>query len=193
MKLVVGLGNPGSQYAKTRHNIGRRLVEALAETRHANWQTNKALRSQWIQLDQEGSPFLVALPESFMNESGETIRLLAEHFRIDFNSELLVVVDDVSLPFGRLRLRASGQDGGHLGLRSIEEVMRSQTYARLRIGIAPSESLAESLESYVLRPFKAEEERRLPEIFERAVQSCILWITGPIEKAMDYTNKPLPD
>ncbi len=125
-----------------------------------------------------------------MNESGEAVRRLAGHFKIDFKSELLVVVDDAALPFGRLRLRARGSDGGHRGLRSIESALGSQDYARLRVGIAPAKPVEEPLEKYVLRSFKSEEERKLGEILRRGIESCKLWVTGPIERAMDQTNKP---
>lgn len=191
MKLIVGLGNPGSQYAKTRHNIGRRLIEEFAKTHKTRWKTGKRLHAEWIEVSYEGVPFIAATLDSFMNESGRIVRLLVEHFGVNFKTDLLVVMDDAALPFGRLRLRGSGQDGGHRGLKSIEEVLASKAYARLRIGIAPPKPLSEPLEQYVLRPFKAEEEKRLPEIFDRVLESCLLWGVGPIEKAMNYANKPL--
>jgi PTH1 family peptidyl-tRNA hydrolase len=126
-----------------------------------------------------------------MNESGEAVRRLVAHFGIHFKSDLLVVMDDAALPLGRLRLRASGEDGGHLGLRSIERALGSQGYARLRIGIMPSHPTASSLEEFVLSPFEADEKHRLEEILRRSVASCRLWVTGSMAKAMDYTNKPL--
>lgn len=192
MKLIVGLGNPGSRYTQTRHNIGRRLIEALAQSYKARWTQSKNLHAQWAEVNEGGIPFLLALPELYMNESGEGVRQLVDHFGIHFQSDLLVVVDDAALPFGKLRLRASGQDGGHRGLRSVEGVLGTQTYARLRMGIAPLKPLEESLEEYVLQPFAADEEKRLGEILERAVESCLLWVNGPIGKAMDRTNKPQP-
>ena len=125
-----------------------------------------------------------------MNESGPVVRTLAAHFNIDFKSDLLVAVDDVALPLGTLRLRTSGQDGGHRGLRSIEEALGSPSYARLRIGIKPAHPLKEPLEEYVLSPFGSEEEKALGEILKRAVESCRLWLTESVAKAMDQTNKP---
>lgn len=190
MKLIVGLGNPGVSYRKTRHNVGCRLVETLAGEFNAPWKQALTLRSRWAEVHPSGASFLVAIPELFMNESGEAVGKLVNHFKIDFKSELLVVVDDIALPFGRLRLRARGSDGGHRGLRSIESALGSQEYARLRIGIAPPQAVEEPLEKYVLRPFRSEEERRLKEILRGGVESCKLWVRGPIEKAMDRTNKP---
>jgi len=190
LKLIVGLGNPGVSYRKTRHNVGRRLVETLVGEFKASWKQTLAPRSRWAEIHQARVSFLAAVPECFMNESGEAVRRLAGHFKIDFKSELLVVVDDAALPFGRLRLRARGSDGGHRGLRSIESALGSQDYARLRVGIAPAKPVEEPLEKYVLRSFKSEEERKLGEILRRGIESCKLWVTGPIERAMDQTNKP---
>lgn len=126
-----------------------------------------------------------------MNESGKVARLLVDHFKINFKSDLLVIIDDASLPLGRLRLRVKGQDGGHRGLRSVQEALESQSYARLRVGIAPSHSVEIPLEEFVLSPFEREEEEALKDILERGVESCRLWVKGPIERAMDRTNKPL--
>lgn len=190
MKLIVGLGNPGPLYAKTRHNIGRRLVEMLAENSKAQWKRASTLRSQWAEVHQDKISFLVAFPELFMNESGEAVRRLTAHFKIDFKSDLLVIVDDAALPLGRLRLRARGSDGGHRGLRSIESALGTQSYARLRVGIAPAQPVEEPLEKYVLRPFRVEEERKLKEILRQGIESCRLWLVGPLERAMDQTNHP---
>jgi PTH1 family peptidyl-tRNA hydrolase len=134
MKLIIGLGNPGSRYAKTRHNIGQRVVEELACRWKGRWKENTTLQCRWMKGDEKGIPFLVAIPGSFMNESGKVVQGLIQHFKIHFQPDLLTVVDDVMLPFGRLRIRASGSDGGHRGLGSIEAALGSQEYARLRVG-----------------------------------------------------------
>lgn len=190
MKLIVGLGNPDSHYQKTRHNIGRRAVELLAVRHKAEWKKNPSLHARTAEVIQSDITLLFAIPEVYMNESGKAVGLLVRHFKIDPKNDLLVVGDEAALPFGKLRLRASGQDAGHRGLRSVEQVLASQDYARLRIGIAPSEPVEEPLEKYVLNPFSTLEEKALPEILERAVESCLLWVSGPIQKAMDWTNKP---
>lgn len=172
--------------------MGRRLVETLAEKFKGKWKKAPLLHSQWAELDLSGVLGVAAFPELFMNESGIAVGALAAHFKIDFQSELLVVVDDAALPLGRLRLRPSGRDGGHRGLRSIEKSLESRNYARLRIGIAPAKLVEEPLEKYVLRSFRTEEERRLAEIFTRGIESCQLWASGPLSRAMDWSNKPLP-
>lgn len=183
------MGNPGPAYTKTRHNIGRRAVETLGRESRANWKKDRSLKAQWARLDEEKDPFLIAFPGLFMNESGEAVRRLVAHFKVRFQSDLLVVVDDAALPFGRLRLRAKGTDGGHRGLRSIEQALGSREYARLRFGIAPESPVGIPLEEYVLDPFKAAEERRLPALLEQCLQACRLWLSGPLAKAMDWANK----
>lgn len=190
MKLIVGLGNPGSAYQNTRHNIGRLIVEALAEFYHVRFKPKKNLHCLLAPVEQEGLEFYLALPESYMNESGGVVSLLVSNLDLNFKSNLLVVVDDVALPFGKFRLRASGQNGGHRGLESIEQSLGSKTYARLRVGIRPEYELKESLEKYVLNPFQPEEQNALKKIFPQGVESCRLWLTQPIAKAMDRINQP---
>ena len=191
MKLIVGLNNPGSRYAKTRHNIGGRVIEVLARKSKAHWKSSQSLKSHWTEVEESGISFVLALPDLFMNESGKAVRALVNHFGIDFKSDLLVVMDDAALPLGKLRLRASGTDGGHRGLRSIEEALGSRDYTRLRVGIAPSRPTEKPLEEYVLSPFEKEEEAKLKEILERAAAACHSWLTDPIEKALDRTNRPV--
>ena len=190
MKLIVGLGNPGFRYVKTRHNVGRRVVEKLGASAGGHWKQEKILKARWMEAGGEENIFRLALPDCFMNESGETVARLLTCFGIDFKSDFLVVADDAALPLGRLRLRASGQDGGHRGLRSIEQALSSKNYARLRIGIAPSAPVETPLEEYVLSPFQPGEEKKLEEVFERALKTCHLWISGSIEKAMNWANQP---
>lgn len=190
MKLIIGLGNPEVRYVKTRHNIGRRVIEALARKFKVHWQEGKSFHSRWAEANQDKLSFLLAVPNLFMNESGRAVQSLVAHFKIDFRRDLLIVVDDAALPFGKLRLRASGTDGGHRGLRSVEEILGSRDYARLRVGIAPLEPVGVPLEEYVLSPFERAEEQALRSVLERCVESCRRWLAGSIEKAMDYTNKP---
>lgn len=190
MKLIVGLGNPGPRYEKTRHNLGRRAVEALAKDFRVRWKQDKSLKSRFAEIECQNQQGVLAVFDSFMNESGRPLELLLRHFEINFKDSLLVVVDDAALPFGRLRLRAEGSDGGHKGLRSIQEVLRSSSYARLRVGIQPPEPVREPLEEYVLRPFTSKEEKKLNEVLDRTVRACRLWISGPVGEAMNWTNPP---
>lgn len=188
--MIVGLGNPGPRYARTRHNVGRRLIEHCALQFKVNWKEDHGTKSHCAKVHWEGISLLLAVPDLFMNESGEAVRLLVRRFEIDFRSDLLVVVDDVALPLGRLRLRPRGSDGGQRGLRSVEKNLGSQDYARLRIGIAPSRPLKVPLEKYVLSSFEKREEEKLKSILCQAEEACRLWVTTSMEKAMDGANKP---
>jgi PTH1 family peptidyl-tRNA hydrolase len=171
--------------------MGQRVVEALGERFKPSWKHSKSLRSSCLEATQVDVPFVLAVPDCFMNESGEPVRLLVNHFKIDFKSGLLVVMDDAALPLGRLRLRLSGTDGGHRGLRSIESALGSRDYARLRVGIGPSAPVKTPLEKYVLDPFTASEEAKLKrEFLERALNASLFWVTELPERAMNETNKP---
>jgi len=190
-KLIVGLGNPGSRYLATRHNIGRRVLEALRKDCGAAWKKNKTLRAQWAQIEREKSLLTLALPDGYMNESGGPVAALVSHFQVNSKTDLLIVADDIVLPLGTLRLRAKGSDGGHRGLRSVEQALGSQNYARLRIGVGSSQMPLEPLEEYVLDPFASQEEARLPAILKQALQAYYLWAEGPMEQAMNRTNLSL--
>lgn len=189
-KLIVGLGNPGSRYAKTRHNIGRRIIETWGRESKVEWKQSKALGCHWARFEDDKTSVLLAFPDTFMNESGSAVSLLVGHHRINFKEDLLIVADDAALPFGRLRLRAKGSDGGHRGLRSVEAALQSPHYARLRVGIAPKDPTEVPLETYVLSPFDAAENEKLKDVMERGIEACQRWVRGPVERAMDRTNKP---
>ncbi len=192
MKLIVGLGNPGDRYQGTRHNAGRLLVEFIARHYQLSFSKKKKLEVSVAFLEWEGVPVTLAYPETFMNLSGESVKRLVEHFGIPFRKDLLVVVDDFALPFGRLRLRSKGRDGGHKGLRSIHEALGSTGYPRLRLGIGDEPSLGHSpqemLEDYVLSFFSVQEKEELEIFLQRGVEACRLWVTCPIEQAMNSVN-----
>lgn len=192
MKLILGLGNPGSRYSKTRHNVGRRVVETFAGDLGLRWKKSRDLAACWAETEWKGKPVILAYPDSFMNECGKPAERLLTHFGIKFEENFLATVDDAALPFGRLRLRAQGTDGGHRGLRSVQEAVKSLQYARLRVGIAPLKPTSEPLEEYVLNPFTAREEKSLERVLRHAVTACQLWISEPISRAMDRANQPFP-
>ena len=188
MKLIVGLGNPGDTYAHTRHNAGRLLVEYIAARESARFFKKKATPAFLAQTEWDKEEVLLAVPATFMNLSGEAVAPLLAHFKINPKKDLLAVVDDAALPFGRLRLRSRGSDGGHNGLKSIQQVIGSSDYARLRIGIAPGEDSEISLEEYVLSGFNAREKKVLPEILQKGYEACCLWATRPMAAAMNVIN-----
>ena len=186
MKLIVGLGNPGSRYVNTRHNAGRAVVEAIAQSRSLKLEKKKSLQAWTAVFDWEGVRAVLAVPDQFMNVSGEAARLLAAHFSIDLKNDFLAVVDDIALPFGKLRLRSRGSAGGHNGLKSFEAQLQTQSYARLRIGVGASNG--EPLADYVLARFQKEELKAMPELLEKSGEACRLWVSQPADKAMNVVN-----
>jgi PTH1 family peptidyl-tRNA hydrolase len=143
LHLVVGLGNPGAQYADTRHNVGFMALERLAAAAGTTFRQQSKLQGLLAEVGQGTSRLRLLMPQTFMNESGRSIRAALDWFDLA-PSQLLVVVDDMDLPLGKLRLRASGSAGGHNGLRSTISHLGTQDFARLRIGIgAPAEDPAE--------------------------------------------------
>jgi peptidyl-tRNA hydrolase, PTH1 family len=187
VKLIIGLGNPGQKYSGTRHNAGRLLAEKIADARGKSWKTQPACKSLTTSFEWEGQQVLLACPETFMNLSGEAVRLLVQFYKVDASRDLLVMVDEVALPLGTLRLRASGSDGGHNGLKSIQEALAGENYPRLRIGVGgPGEKTA--LEDYVLQPFEAAERKQLEAVLERGFEACRLWLTQPVERVMNAIN-----
>ncbi len=187
---MIGLGNPGSRFSETRHNVGRWFVESLARSHRLKFSKKKSLEASLVSFQWEGTELVLATPETFMNLSGEAVRRLVDHLEIDFQKELLIAVDDIALPLGRLRLRARGSDGGHQGLRSIHQSLASANYARLRFGIAPAEGEAplENIEDYVLSSFSGSEKKNLPDLFKKGEQTCRLWLSQSIEAAMNFIN-----
>lgn len=187
--LVVGLGNPGKTYERTRHNIGFAAVDLLASHHrlefHKRLKWKGALASGPIG---RGSVYVLK-PLTFMNFSGEAVAEAIRLLQIEL-SRFLVLVDDVALPLGQLRLRTNSGAGGHKGLQSIEEHLQTNRYARLRIGVGDREE--GELADHVLGRFTREEEELLPEILKRAVQAIEIWLDQGITRAMDFANPSNP-
>jgi PTH1 family peptidyl-tRNA hydrolase len=162
MRLVVGLGNPGAQYVRTRHNIGFRVVQALAAAEKVEtWRSKFNARvAQVPSLDA-----VFAMPLTYMNDSGAAVQPLAAFYKIT-PADVLVVCDDLNLPFGRLRMRRGGSDGGNNGLKDITSALGTQEYPRLRFGIGRHSMDAIGI---VLGAFTGDEEKALPEAIERAL------------------------
>ena len=184
--LIVGLGNPGKSYSRTRHNIGFSVVKKLASKR--GFEFKKQLKFKgWIAEGKMGDDSVVLLmPLTFMNLSGEAVALVMHYFQIEL-PRLMVVTDDVALPMGQLRIRINSGSGGHNGLKSIEESLQTNRYARLRIGVGDRGN--GELTEHVLGKFSAEEETLLPDVLERAVQAVEIWLDKGITSAMNFANK----
>jgi peptidyl-tRNA hydrolase, PTH1 family len=184
---VVGLGNPGDRYQATRHNVGFRVVDELAaqERIAVRRLEGGALLGRGAI---GGEPILLARPQTFMNASGEAVRVLCQKYDVDLD-RLCVVCDDADLPLGRLRFRARGSSGGHKGLQSTIASLGSFEFPRLRIGIAgPSDARDRDLAEYVLEPFEPEERPVIEEAVGRAREAIVRWVTRGIDAAMLWTN-----
>ena len=184
--MVVGLGNPGSEYVDTRHNAGFAAVDALAEKLHrpSGWKRNEGS----LRLTGRAGRHDVTLvkPQEYMNRSGATVRsLLAEGWALP---ELLVVYDEVYLPLGTIRIRPRGGSGGHQGLESILAVTGSQEFPRLRIGVGPAPR-AGDLPDYVLAPFANEERDQVPRVIEAARDCAYDAVAEGLSKAMNRWNR----
>jgi PTH1 family peptidyl-tRNA hydrolase len=196
-RLVVGLGNPGRQYAGSRHNAGFEVVEHLAA--RLGWCPSPAdfdrlARDKFDALMLEG-PFsgpggehkLVLLkPMTYMNRSGEAIQKAARFYKVS-PQDILVVVDELALPAGKIRLRASGSDGGHNGLRDVRRALGTDQYPRLRVGIDPPPA-GFAGKDYVLGKYTPDQRRTVDETLPRAVDCCLSWLKEGIESAMNRFN-----
>lgn len=193
--LIVGLGNPGAKYAKTRHNVGFWVVDELAR-RHGLGGERSEKRAQTRDGGMRGARVKLAKPHTFMNRSGESVRALVDYYDIPLE-RLLVIHDDLDTPFGSIRLRKSGGHGGQNGLRSIIQHLGSQEYARLRFGIGRPPGRMSPVD-FVLQPFKGDAAIQADEMVGRAADAVECWLVDGIEVAMSRFNgdgsraKPAP-
>ncbi len=186
VKLIVGLGNPGAEYDFSPHNLGFRVVDRLAE-RHSVHLTRKQSKSLCGRLLSGDNEFWLIQPQTFMNLSGAAVKewLTKENCGPD---ELLVVYDDLDLPWGAIRIRHKGGAGGHHGIESIIGSIGSQEFARLRIGIAPDRSVADTVE-YLLSPIGKSRRREMEEIVDRAAEAVETILRDGTARAMNQFNK----
>lgn len=183
--LVVGLGNPEERFDNTRHNIGFKSVDALAKTYSASWKLEK---HGWITKFRIKNAELVLLkPNTYMNSSGIAIRYWMQEEKID-STRLLVVVDDLSLPFGVIRLRGKGSDAGHNGLKNIESCLGSNKYPRLKFGIGNNFEKGQQI-NYVLGTWTKEESSVLPGIIEKVGNAISTFCLQGLDNAMTIFNK----
>ena len=187
MNLVVGLGNPGSKYINTRHNIGFRVVEKLAEKYNTSIRKRLFSNARECRLTSSGRKLLLIQPLTFMNLSGIAVKGYLKRLKLDKDS-LLVICDDVNLPFGQIRLRPNGSAGGHNGLSSIIERLGDANFPRLRIGVG-SEGTIRDLSEYVLSDFKEDELIDVEGAISQAVAACECWLRVGINKAMNTYNR----
>jgi PTH1 family peptidyl-tRNA hydrolase len=176
MKLIVGLGNPGTEYAKTRHNVGFMVLDALA----SDWRLEKKLRSELATTEIAGHKVLLGKPQTYMNLSGEAVQAIAWFYKID-PKDIVIIYDDVDLAFGKLRVRHGGGSGGHNGLKSLIQHL-NDAFIRFRIGVG-NESLKNPIptEKFVLAPFTKDEQAQLPGLIGQTVSELTSYLQNPEE------------
>ena len=189
--LIVGLGNPGSEYATHRHNVGFHVVQALARSHGLAFSRQKRARARVASGQIAGVPVILAKPQTYMNLSGRAVgRLQRTHDIIP--ARILIVYDDLDLPLGRLRLRPEGGSGGHRGMRSIIQALGTQSFPRLRVGIGRPPGRMDPAD-YVLQPIDQEESMLLAQAKQRAVAALECWLAEGIVPAMERFNRPVQD
>ena len=185
-KLIVGLGNPGKRYERTRHNAGFLVVDALLQSeRNSLKRGNGPYRINRVPFCQGHA--MIAKPDLYMNESGQAVRKILDQFQISAD-QCLVVVDDVNLPVGKIRFRAGGSAGGHHGLESVIKSIGTSEFPRLRIGVGLPDSDVRDLTGHVLGPFSDAEWKLLGAEIERARAACLEWVRGDAQTVMQLYN-----
>jgi PTH1 family peptidyl-tRNA hydrolase len=191
MKLIVGLGNPGAEYERSRHNIGWLVIDAFARkfridlSKHEKNATTGEGRVA-------GGTVKLAKPLTFMNLSGDAVRLLANAYT-DTTDDVMIVYDDIDLPLARLRIRPNGSAGTHNGMRSIVASLASERFPRLRFGVRGATFAVNRLRDYVLDDFTDEEAPLVNRGIERAVDALVLFARGDLRRAMNEFNRDLPE
>jgi peptidyl-tRNA hydrolase, PTH1 family len=189
--LIVGLGNPGADYARTRHNAGFLVVERLAERWRMSWTYEKKFTARVASGQRNDCRVLLCEPQTYMNSSGEAVGAVMAFYRVPLTG-LLVVVDDVDLPLSEIRLRPGGSSGGHHGLESVEQHLGAREYARLRIGIG-RQSGAREITGYVLGRFSSTEAALADRVLTVASDQAETWLEAGIQKAMSQFNGVISD
>jgi PTH1 family peptidyl-tRNA hydrolase len=188
--LLVGLGNPGPRYAPTRHNVGFMAVDAFCAREAGRVVAFRALfEGQFAELSYGGVRVGVLKPETFMNASGRSVRAASSHFALE-PAAVLVVHDELDLPFGDLRLKSGGGDGGHRGLRSISQELGDPGYGRVRVGIGrPEPHFQGDVADFVLQAFALEERSELNSVLDRTCEAVESVITDGLARTMNRTNQ----
>ena len=186
-RVFVGLGNPGKKYEMTRHNMGYLVIEAFSQLNGLPLKEEKKFPAKVGKGTVQNVMVHIIQPTTYMNASGQAVRKYLDYFKRTPH-ELVVVVDDIALPFGEMRLRSQGTSGGHNGLKSIEKNLGKIHYPRLRVGIGRDHENDKDLTDYVLDKFTVWELEKLPQILERAVQVLKLLLTQTMSNVMNVVN-----
>ena len=182
--LIAGLGNIGPKYHNTRHNIGFRILDAIAKEENLTFETKKL--GDLTTYKYKGRTLMLLKPNTYMNLSGKAVRYWLEKEKVPIEN-LLVITDDINLPFGKIRLKAKGSAGGHNGLKDIETQLHTSTYCRFRFGVGATFSKGRQID-YVLGNWSAEEETAMPERLERAIALIKSFATAGLSNTMNIFN-----
>ncbi len=182
--IIFGLGNPGLKYQWTRHNVGFIFLDVLARKLNKKFQNYPEYKKATVIIEKKEINLIK--PLLFMNRSG----IVVSHILGNYPDEFIVILDDINLPLGRIRFRAKGSDGGHLGLRSIIEVLNTEDFPRLRIGVANQESMERRLDSaeFVLSRFKKDEKKIIKDVIAKGIEGIEIYLTKGFEKAQNFIN-----
>lgn len=184
-QLIVGLGNIGREYADTRHNIGFMIADELAKQAGTTFSTLRY--AYYTEFRQRGHSVYVIKPTTYMNLSGKAVNYWMHELKIPLE-DILVMVDDIALPFGKLRLKAKGSSAGHNGLKSIEALCGGQAYPRLRFGVGDNFAKGRQVD-YVLSGFDGDELKELPQLIDRSVELVNSFVSVGVERSMNLFNK----
>ncbi len=182
--LIAGLGNIGFEYNNTRHNIGFDVVNFLAEKHGGQWKTSRYADVAEIRV--KGKTLVLIKPSTYMNLSGNAVRYWLQEEKLS-PAQCLVITDDLALPFGKLRMRPKGSDGGHNGLKHIQAILNTDQYPRLRFGVGSEFSKGKQVD-YVLGVWNEEELKTLEARIEKAAEGCVQFVQMGLERAMNIVN-----
>jgi PTH1 family peptidyl-tRNA hydrolase len=182
--LIIGLGNIGSEYHETRHNIGFMVLDSLADENGVSFELKRHAHVAEVKV--KGRTLILVKPTTYMNLSGKAVQYWMQEEKISIEN-ILVITDDLALPFGTLRMRMKGSSGGHNGLSHIEETLSAANYTRLRMGVGSEFSKGQQVD-YVLAAFSADQQKEMPEVLKRAKDAVIGFATIGVERAMNTVN-----
>lgn len=185
--MFAGLGNPGKRYEMTRHNIGFLVIDGFARINGIAMKEDNRLKAWTGRAILHGCEVHVVQPNTYMNESGQAVRLYMDYYKLSPH-EVAVIADDADLPFGEVRLRSQGSAGGHNGLKSVELHLGTRLYSRLKMGIGREEDHGSKLRDFVLDPFSRPEFEKLPEFLNKGIKALELLLLEPVSNVMNKVN-----
>ena len=186
LKLIVGLGNPGDEYADTRHNIGFKFINAMIKASSTDVSKKTTLKSHLYQVTINDASFICIKPQTYMNLSGEAVQAVMNFYKIEPN-EICIVTDDLDIDFGTVRIRKQGGAGTHNGMKSVIQMLGTQDFTRLRLGIGPKPEYMDSRD-FVLQRFGMTEQDPLPDMLDRIRDLFIKHMNDPVDVLMNRMN-----